>query len=143
MSAAATRAAPGTRRRRMVGPALSVAALAVAGTALRLRDPHVEGSWGVCPSAALGLTCPGCGGLRAVHDLTGLDLAGAASSNLALVVATPVLLLALVAWGVARWRARPWPRPPDAVLLGAALVLGALLVAFTVARNLPGSWLAP
>ena len=31
-------------------------------------------SWGLCPSAALGFSCPGCGGLRAVNDLTHGDV---------------------------------------------------------------------
>ena len=69
-------------------PLLTIGGLAAATVALHFRDPHSQYSWGMCPSAALGLSCPGCGGLRAVNDLTNGDLAGAASSNLLLVVAS-------------------------------------------------------
>ena len=78
--------------------------------ALHLRDPHESGSWGLCPFSALtGLYCPGCGGLRAVNDLTHGDLMGAASSNLVFVVLVPVIV---VLW--LRWTGRAWAggRPP-------------------------------
>lgn len=107
-----------------------------------MRDPHRAGSWGLCPSSLLGVWCPGCGGLRAVNDLTHGDLAAAASSNLLLVLLAPAALALLAVWTVRRWQARP--------LRGAATVpgwsVGALLTlvaAFTVLRNLPGAWLAP
>lgn len=135
---------PRTRRERMVAPVLTIGGLTVATVALRFRDPH-EGGWGICPTAALGFSCPGCGGLRAVNDLTHLDLAAAASSNLAFVVALPFLVAGLALWALSRWRgtsARPdWDR-----LQGLAVVVIGLLVVFTVLRNLPfpaGNWLAP
>jgi len=136
-------AGPG-RRQRMLAPALTIGGLAAATLALHLRDPHVQGSWGVCPSAALlGIACPGCGGLRAVNDLTHLDLAAAASSNLALVVAIPFVVLALAAWARDRWRGARRRVDPSVTSAGTYAVLGALAV-FTVVRNLPfGSWLAP
>ena len=75
-----------SRAQRLCSPALTFGGLALATTALRLRDPHTSGSWGFCPSKLLlGIDCPGCGGLRAVNDLTHLDVASAASSNLLLV----------------------------------------------------------
>ena len=40
-----------------------------------------------------GAWCPGCGSLRAVNDLTHGDVLAAASSNLVLVLALPVLAL--------------------------------------------------
>lgn len=133
-----------SRGRRLRAPALTVGALAAATLALRLHDPHERGSWGFCPSALLGFSCPGCGGLRAVNDLTHGDVPAAASSNLLLVVGAPIVLAVLVVWTIARWRDRPMPRLPERVarplLLAAAL--GAL--AFTVLRNTPaGAWLAP
>ena len=82
----------------MLAPASLVGGLGLATLALHLRDPHDSYSWGFCPSAALGLSCPGCGGLRAVNDLTNLRLADAASSNLALVIAIPILIAAIVVW---------------------------------------------
>lgn len=134
---------PATRWRRVRGPALVIGALAVASLALRLRDPHDHGSWGICPSAAMGVYCPGCGGLRAVNDLTHGDLLGAASSNLAFAVALPFILVGLTLWVLGRWRGRPY-RLPMSVIAPAAYASLALLMLFTVLRNLPvGSWLAP
>ncbi len=52
----------------------------------------------------LGISCPGCGGLRAVNDLTNLQLVDAASSNLLFVLALPVILFALVRWVTDQWR---------------------------------------
>ncbi|HEU4810806.1 MAG TPA: DUF2752 domain-containing protein [Nocardioides sp.] len=134
--------APG-RLQRLASP-LAVGAVAALGTlALHLRDPHQSGSWGYCPTALLGFACPFCGSLRAVNDLTHLDLAAAASSNLLLVMALP---LVLVLWGrrlVVLWRGGAAAEPLR-VPRAAWIALVAVLVAFTVARNLPaGAWLAP
>ena len=133
----------GPRWRRMLPPTLVVGGLAAATTALHLRDPHVQGSWGFCPSAAMGIWCPGCGGLRAVNDLTHLQVVDAASSNLALVVALPFVTYMFARWAVGRWRGRSWD--PSSLSMGvSAAVVSVLLIAFTVLRNLPaGSWLAP
>jgi hypothetical protein len=136
-------ASAATRWQRVRTPTLVIGGLAVVSLALRLRDPHEHGSWGLCPSAALGVYCPGCGGLRAVNDLTHGDLLGAASSNLAFVVALPFIVLGLAVWFVGRWRGRSI-RVPMRVITPVAYVSLALLTVFTVLRNLPaGSWLAP
>ncbi|MBA2952352.1 DUF2752 domain-containing protein [Nocardioides sp. MAH-18] len=124
-------------------PALVIGGLAALTLALHLRDPHQHASWGLCPSAALGVYCPGCGGLRAVNDLTHGDVGAAASSNLLLVVLMPALVALLALWAADRWRGRTrsidGPRA-RAVLIG----LGVVAAAFTVLRNLPaGAWLAP
>lgn len=136
-------APPVHRRQRLAAPAAAIGGLAVATLALRLRDPHVPGSWGLCPTAVLGFACPGCGALRAVNDLTYGRLADAASSNLLLVVAVPLVLLVLATWTVDRWRGtqRRW----SGVVTGSAgyAALG-VVVLFTLLRNVPaGSWLAP
>ena len=132
-----------SRRERMTAPVLTLGGLGLATTALHLRDPHERGSWGFCPSAALGFSCPGCGGLRAVNDLTNLDVAAAASSNLFFVVLLPFLVLGLAVWTRDRWtgheRTVSWP-----VVTAVAYGTLALLLVFTVVRNLPfGAWLAP
>lgn len=139
---AATAATAG-RWERMAAPAFTTGGLALATLALHVRDPHEQNSWGLCPSAALGFSCPGCGGLRAVNDLTHGDLAAALSSNLLLVVAMPFAVLALALWGRDRWRGTaPTARWRRLRPLVPALVVA--VVAFTVARNLAfGSWLAP
>ncbi len=144
MSVLAATAPPPTRRERLRAPALTIGGLALATVALRLRDPHVGGSWGICPSAAVGIWCPGCGGLRAVNDLTHGDLAGAASSNLLLVVVMPLVVALLALWAVSRWRGRAMPRLQARA--GSVVLLAGLgvVAAFTLARNLPvGAWLAP
>jgi hypothetical protein len=135
-------AAPG-RLQRLASPLAAGGTAAVGALALHVRDPHAAGSWGFCPVALLGLACPACGGLRAVNDLTHLDLSAAASSNLLLVMAVPV---ALALWGrrlVALWRGGAAGAP--LVVPGAVWVaLGVVVAVFTLARNLPfGAWLAP
>lgn len=131
------------RWRRLVAPA-AVAGLTLAATvALHVRDPHVAGSWGLCPSAALGFWCPGCGGLRAVNDLTNVQVADAASSNLLFVASIPLLLHVFVRWSLGRYAGRPWA-PSQRAQRISAIALVVLLAAFMLLRNLPaGSWLAP
>jgi hypothetical protein len=131
-----------TRRERLMAPAWTFGGLAVATLALHLRDPHEHGSWGLCPSAAMGVWCPGCGGLRAVNDLTNGHPLQAASSNLAFVIALPFVLLGLAVWVVGRWRGTTVRVPQRTVNIVSVVALAALAV-FTVLRNLPGSWLAP
>ena len=132
-----------TRSERMRGPVLSAATVAVGTLALHLRDPHVTHSWGVCPLYALtGIYCPGCGGLRGVNDLTDGHLGQAASSNLLMVVAIPFAAYFLVRWVYGAWTGREVSAVPQ-LPQGAWIGLAVLAAAFTVARNLPGSWLAP
>ncbi|MBS43129.1 MAG: hypothetical protein CMH83_08235 [Nocardioides sp.] len=126
----------------MLEPTLAVGGLAATTLALRLRDPHVAGSWGFCPTAAMGFWCPGCGGLRAVNDLTHGRVADAASSNLFLFVAGPFLLAALGWWVLRRWQGRS-ARPADRTVLVAAAVLVVSGLVFSVLRNGPVPWLAP
>lgn len=132
-----------SRRRRMVPPVLVAGGLGLATLALHLRDPHSDGSWGICPTAAMGFSCPGCGGLRAVNDLSNLRVLDAASSNLAFVLALPLIAYAFVRWTQGRWTGRPWEPSDRSLKIGSAAVV-VLLVVFTVVRNTPaGSWLAP
>jgi len=75
-----------------------------------------------------GFYCPGCGGLRATHQLLHGNFEAAARLNLLLVLSLP---------GVALWSVRGI-RP-----VWIWIVLGACVV-FTVARNVPGGeWLSP
>jgi hypothetical protein len=132
------------RRERLRAPLLTIGGLGAATLALHLRDPHTQGSWGVCPLSLLtGIDCPGCGGLRAVNDLTHGDLGAAASSNLLVTAGIPVAVVLLALWTVRAWRgtpSRPLPVRVNRMLWGGAAV--AALV-FAVVRNLPpGSWLA-
>ncbi len=132
------------RRRRLRAPVLLAAGLLGASVLLHLRDPHRSGSWGFCPWLVLtGTYCPGCGGLRAVNDLTRGDLAGAVSSNLLFVGALPVLAVLYLRWVVDQWRGVVRVVDGRRALAWSAAVL-VLAVAFAIVRNLPaGAWLAP
>lgn len=149
----------GGLRQRLVAPAIVGLGGAVATAAVALRDPHVAGNWGaegvgLCPFLALtGLWCPLCGGLRAVHSLTALDLPAAVSANVVVVGMVVAAVAAWGAWVVAETRGHPLSRDVGhqggrlarALQSSAASRVGALaLVIFTVLRNLPvGAALAP
>lgn len=80
--------------------------------------------------------------MRAVNDLTHLDLAGAASSNLLFVVALPFLAVFWLLWVRSALEGRARPQVPS----GRGVIVGivAVAVVFTVLRNLTvGAWLAP
>lgn len=135
--AAAGSAAPG-RARRLRAPLAVVGAVGAATALLAVRSPYAPGSYGFCPIRAVtGLWCPGCGGLRAVHDLAHLDLAGAWAMNPLVVVSVPVVALLWLVWTVRSWRGTP----PRGTGLPGTLALAVVLVAFMVARNVPA--LAP
>jgi hypothetical protein len=135
---------PRSRGRRLQAPVLVAGGLLVASLALHVRDPHRSGSWGFCPWLALtGTYCPGCGGLRAVNDLTHGDVLGAASSNLLFVGTVPLIAL----WWLRRvsdaWRGVRRTVEERLALRLTLLLVGASLV-FWVVRNLPfAGWLAP
>lgn len=133
---------PSTRGHRMRLPLL----LGVTGLASTLlvavRDPHTSGSYGYCPFNFLtGLDCPGCGGLRAVHDLTHLELTAALSSNVLVVGLVAVLAVSYLVWLPRRWRDRRARMIVLSPVVGYATI--AVIVAFTVWRNTPwGAWFA-
>ena len=132
-----------SRARRMVPPLVVAGGLAAVTVALHFRDPHQHGTWGLCPFAALGVYCPGCGGLRAVNDLGNGQVGAAASSNLLFLIALPFLAYAFARWSYGRWTGRPWQPSTRSMNVTAGVVLAAMF-AFAVARNTPaGSWLAP
>ncbi|WP_421741710.1 DUF2752 domain-containing protein [Cellulomonas sp.] len=130
------------RRASVRGPLVAGAVAVAATVVLAVRDPHATGSYGVCPLYTLaGLWCPACGGLRATHDLTHGDLAGAWSMNPLWVLAVPVVV---ALWGrlvVLRAQGRR-VRPAPA---WAAWAFLAVIAVFGVLRNVPalGPWLAP
>jgi hypothetical protein len=136
--------AAGGRWPRVRTPTLLAGGLLAVSVLLHLRDPHRGGSWGYCPWLMLtGTYCPGCGGLRAVNDLTDGNVAGAASSNLLFVGSLPLLGFLYVRWVVDAWRGVRRPVSTRRALIYAGAVLAVALV-FTVLRNLPaGAWLAP
>jgi hypothetical protein len=132
------------RRERVTAPVLVAGAVLGASVVLHLRDPHQSGSYLFCPWLVLtGTYCPGCGGLRAVNDLTRGDLAAAASSNLLLVGAVPLLLFMWSRWFLDRWRGARRVVDQRRGVLWASL-FGVVSLLYWVVRNLPGlEWLAP
>jgi hypothetical protein len=118
--------------------------LLVVSVLLHVRDPHRGGSWGYCPWLLLtGTYCPGCGGLRAVNDLTRGDVRAAASCNLLLVGSLPVVAACWLRVVSDRWRGvtRHVPVVRQLTLAGVVVVVA---LAFAVLRNTPtGAWLAP
>ncbi|MGI9085839.1 MAG: DUF2752 domain-containing protein [Aeromicrobium sp.] len=127
--------------RRWVAPA-ALAALAAAGAAaVLLRDPHQSHAWGACPVNALtGGYCPGCGSMRGLHDLLVGHPLEAIGHNLLLLPA----LFWLGWWWVhelAAANGRGIAGPPSSARFCWSLL--AVLAAFTILRNLPGSPLAP
>lgn len=132
-----------SRPARLAEP-LGLAAVAGLGAlALHFRDPHESGSWGYCPvNLITGGYCPGCGGLRAVNDLTRFDVAGAASSNLLFVAALPLIVVFWLLWVRAAAAGRDRPQVPWSPGLVGGVIATAVL--FTVLRNTgAGAWLAP
>jgi hypothetical protein len=124
------------------GPALAAAGALAVTTLVAVVDPNQPGHYPTCPFLAVtGLYCPGCGSLRALHDLAHGDLAGAVARNPLMVLAAGGLLVAFVLWARRLWRGEPrtWAAHPAILYLLLALVL-----AFWVLRNVPGwSWLSP
>ena len=100
---------PRAARAPLVVGVLGAAAVAVVGAV----DPNRPGHYLTCPFLALtGLACPGCGGLRATHDLVHLDVAGAWAMNPLWVVLAPVLVVVWAVWLSRAWTGRPGPLPP-------------------------------
>ncbi|MFI8889533.1 DUF2752 domain-containing protein [Streptomyces paradoxus] len=94
-------------------------------------DPTRAGRFPACPfRSATGFDCPGCGSLRALHELTHGHLTAAADYNLLLVLFLPC---AAAVWlraisGRARPRVLPrWGAPVAAIVL----------IGWAVIRNLP------
>jgi len=131
MTPGATATAASTR---ITGPVVAAVALGVATAYTFARSPFEPGAFPLCVFyAGTGLYCPGCGGLRAVHQLLHGQFADAVSLNaLAVFAIIPLTLIALGWWAGSAaglgWRA---PRLHPAVWWG----LGALVLAFSVARN--------
>jgi Protein of unknown function (DUF2752) len=94
-------------------------------------SPEQPGHYPTCPFRAItGYACPGCGSLRALHDLAHGNFITALTHNAMLVLMLP---FAMAVWlravtGRTRTVASPW-------WLGCATM--ALLAAWTVVRNLP------
>ena len=127
-----------------LGPIAAVSATVVAASSvLFVVDPNQPGHYPMCPFlATTGWYCPGCGSLRAAHDLLHGDLAGAFARNPLAVLAVPYLVFAFATWVLRRLGYHP----PSSTQLPTWVIWAVLVVvvAFGVFRNLPGAaWLSP
>lgn len=125
--------------------------LAAAGTGgiglllLWIFDPATSGVFPPCPVRYLtGWYCPGCGSLRAVHQLLHGNLWMAWTMNPLTVILLPFLIYGLLSSALQEIRGRRLPQP----FLPATWIraLGVVIVLFGIARNLPVhpfNWLAP
>ncbi|MET8474644.1 DUF2752 domain-containing protein [Streptomyces sp. NPDC006422] len=134
-------ARPGALRRLAV-PFGVLGGVALAFAYVGTVDPNEPGHYPACPFLQLtGAFCPGCGGLRSAHAIVHGDLAGALGANALAVVG---YALFAVVWTV--WAARAARGRAVSLALGRAQLwaVGAVVLAFTVVRNLPfGGFLAP
>ncbi|RNL81150.1 DUF2752 domain-containing protein [Nocardioides marmorisolisilvae] len=106
-------------------------------------NPNDQGHYPTCPLLALtGIYCPFCGGLRAVHDLAHLDIAGAFARNPVAALALPLIAVVWALWAQQAFTGRRLLRIQSKPWWGWAVV--GFLAVFMVARNLPGAgWLSP
>ena len=116
----------------VIGALAAAAAVAV----LFFFDPSTAGFYPVCMVHELtGLQCPGCGGLRAVHQLSHGRLAAAWHLNPLLVALLPVVFWLGLREAVRALTGRQWPGLVTRPLFGWLLV-GVLLL-FGILRNVP------
>jgi hypothetical protein len=103
---------------------------------LRLFDPATSGVFPPCPVRYLtGWYCPGCGSLRAMHQLLHGNLRAAWAMNPLTVMFSPFLTYGLVSHALMELRGRGLPQ----VFLPAIWIraLGVVIVLFGIVRNFP------
>lgn len=115
---------------------LALAVGVCGGAVLFLFDPAAHGFYPTCVFHKLtGLNCPGCGGLRALHQLLHGHIVAALRLNALMVVSLPFLL-----WMMARtswlWPRREGHRQKVLRPIWIWLILG-VIVGFGIVRNLP------
>src|SRR6478752_6842274 len=100
---------PRARRRGALRvPGLCALAAVAAVGLVAVVDPNQPGHYPTCPFLALtGMYCPGCGSLRAVHDLAHGDISGALARNPLTVLVLGGLVVAYAAWARRLWLGRP------------------------------------
>jgi uncharacterized protein DUF2752 len=117
---------------------LAAAALAAAAGFMMLRvfDPATSGVFPPCPVFYLtGWYCPGCGSLRALHQLLHGNLQAAWAMNPLMIVSLPFVGYGLASHALLAVRGRGLP----AFFLPAVWIraLCGLIVLYGIARNLP------
>ena len=135
-----------SKNRRLVA---TLAALAVGVVMLAVFDPARCGVFPPCPVRYLtGWYCPGCGSLRAIHQLLRGNLRAAWALNPLTIILLPFLTYGLASSALFEISGQGLPQP----FLRAFWIraLGAAIILFGIARNLPlypfdllapGTWL--
>jgi len=114
------------------------AMLAAAGMLVMLRifDPATAGVFPPCPIRYLtGWYCPGCGSLRAIHQLLEGNFRAAWAMNPLGVTLLPFLIYGLASHALFEIRGRGLPQP----FLSATFIraLCVVIILFAIVRNLP------
>ncbi|MFR0351989.1 DUF2752 domain-containing protein [Streptomyces sediminimaris] len=127
---------------RLAVPAGLLAAVAGAFAYVAAVNPYRPGHYPVCPLFGFtGLYGPGCGGLRSAYSFIHGDFLAALQDNAPAVVGYLGFAVLWTVWVVRAVRGRPLRLDVGPVHLWTA---GALMLVFTVVRNLPfGGWLHP
>jgi hypothetical protein len=125
---------PNSRKNLLLPGMLTVLAAALA--MLYLFDPATSGLFPPCPLRYLtGWYCPGCGSLRALHQLLQGNLRAAWALNPLTVLLSPFLVYGTASYALFELRGRYLPR----LFLRAAWIraLCAVIILFGIARNIP------
>jgi hypothetical protein len=103
---------------------------------LRIFDPASSGIFPPCPLHYLtGFYCPGCGSLRAIHQLLQGNVQAAWAMNPLTLVMLPFIGYGLASEALLQFRGRGLPQP---MLSGVSIrILCAVIVVFGVLRNIP------
>ncbi|MEU7720657.1 DUF2752 domain-containing protein [Streptomyces tibetensis] len=127
---------------RLAAPAGVFAAVAAAFAYVGAVDPNEPGHYPTCPLLRYtGLYCPGCGGLRSAHAFVHGDVVTALHANALATLGYLGFAVLWTVWVVHAVRGRPLRIDPHPGLVWG---FGALLLVFSVVRNLPfGGWLRP
>lgn len=128
--------------RRTAVPLGVLAAVAAAFGYVGAVDPNTPGHYPVCPLLHYtGVYCPGCGGLRSAYAVAHGHFRTALGCNALAVAGYAVFAVVWVVWA---WRALRGRTFEPVLRPGALWALGALVLAFTIVRNLPfGTALVP
>ena len=115
---------------------LGLVAILVTGAVLFLFNPTQYGLYPACPLHKLtGLSCPGCGSLRALHQLAHGHFGEALRLNPPLMIALPFLSWMVLRRMTVELGVRPLPQIPLSRRWGWRLLIGVLI--FSILRNLP------
>jgi hypothetical protein len=127
-------------------PLAGMCAAGIAGLlALSFFDPATSSIFPPCPVRYLsGWYCPGCGSLRAIHQLLHGNLRAALALNPLAVTMLPFLIYGLASYGLNKI----WSRRLPGLFLPSVLIraIGVAIFLFGIMRNLPFApfaWLAP